>query len=100
MSANTYDLGDLVRVEASFSDALLGGAIDPDVVKLSVKAPGAETVTYTYDDDATIVRDELGEFYAHIDANATGTWFYRWWSTGDGQAAIEKRFQVRGASAV
>lgn len=97
---NTHDLGDLVRVEATFTDSVLGTAVDPDVVKLSVKSPDDVVTTYVYLTDAEIVKDAVGEYHADIDVDQAGDWFYRWWSTGDGQAAEEKRFKVRAAEAV
>jgi len=35
-----------------------------------------------------------------INVNQAGFWFYRWWSTGFGQAAQEKEFKVRTAQAM
>lgn len=100
MSANTYDVGDLVRVSTVFTDAILEGAIDPDVVKLSVKTPDGDVVTYVYGTDAIVERDSLGNFHADLDVDQSGTWVYRWWSTGDGQGASENYFKVREAQAV
>lgn len=100
MSFNTYDLGDLVRVSAAFTDVALGGAIDPDVVKLTIKEPDATVTTYVYGTDAELIKDSIGNYHADIDADQSGTWYYRWWSTGSGQAAAEKRFDVRVAYAV
>lgn len=100
MAENKYDLGELVRVSCPFTDAILGGAIDPDVVKLSVRTPAPATTTYTYGVGPVIVKDSVGNYHADIDANAAGTWYYRWWSTGSGQAADEKHFEVVQAKAV
>lgn len=106
MAYNVHDLGDLVTVSAEFTDPTLEGNADPDVVKLSVQVrteAGAllvDTVTYTYEEDAVIVRDGAGEYHADISADVSGVWFYRWWSTGTGQAAQENRFIVREAKAL
>lgn len=100
MAHNTHDLGDLVRVSGSFRDAILGGAIDPDVVKLSVRSPDGTVTTYTHGTDAEVVKDQVGEYHADINADQSGTCYYRWWSTGEGQAAEENRFVVREARAV
>jgi len=99
MANNIYDLGDKVRAKALFSDAVLQAVIDPDVVKLSVKNPAGNVTTYTYG-VSTIQRNATGDYYADLDANAAGTWYYRWWSTGTGQAAEENRFEVKAANAV
>lgn len=100
MAHNIHDLGDLVRVSAPFTLVSSGAAVDPDAVKLSVKNPSDEVTTYVYGTDAEIVKDSTGNYHADIDADETGTWHYRWWSTGNGQAAQEKLFEVRAAEAV
>jgi hypothetical protein len=94
-----HHLGDLVKLSATFLDAETGLALDPDVVKLSVKPPDpATTTTHTYG-ASSIVKDAVGEYHFNQDANADGTWYYRWWSTGNGQAAEEKKFKVVDAVA-
>ena len=98
--ANTHDLGDLVRVSAEFSDVATETALDPDVVKLSVRAPGIATVTYTYGVDAEVVKDSTGNYHADLNASVAGTWYYRWFSTGEGQAADEKSFIVADHEAI
>jgi hypothetical protein len=95
-----YDVGDSAKVTAVFTDPDTGEALDPDVVKLSVLTPGNSLTTYTYGSDAQVVKDSTGHFHALIDANAAGTWYYRWFSTGTGQAAEEKSFEVKAAHAV
>lgn len=101
MGINIHDLGDLVTVSAAFTDPENDDApTDPAVVKLSIRDPSGTVATYTYDVGADIVRDDEGEYHANIDADEPGQWFYRWWSTGEGQAAREQRFRVRQAQAV
>lgn len=98
--ANSHDLGDLVRVSAVFSDVETSAALDPGVVNLSVKTPAAVVTTYVYGTDPEIVKDSVGNYHADIDANEAGTWHYRWWSTGNGQAAEEQSYTVVAAEAV
>jgi hypothetical protein len=107
MPYNTHDYGDLVRLatydptDASptdgFRDELLGGLIDPDVVKLSVRTPAGTVTTYEYGEDAGVEKDDVGQYHADITVDEKGTWHYRWWSTGDGQASEERHFTVRAA---
>ena len=99
-SFNTHDLGDLIRVSGVFSEQESGDTLDPDAVYLSVRNPDGEVTTYTYGTDPEIVNDSTGHYHADIDADAAGNWHYRWWSTGTGQAAEEKRFKVSEALAV
>jgi len=92
--ANVYDYGDLVRVSAVFSN-IAGAAQDPDVVFLQVLNPAGVTTEYEYLVDVGVVRDLQGHYHYNVDANAPGVWWYRWYSTGAGQAADEYRFKVR-----
>ncbi len=101
MPNNTYELGELVKVTVEFTDEDTGNVIDPDAVKLSVRSPANVTTTYTYGVGAVIVRDSQGNYHANIDTTQLpGAWYYRWWSTGNGQTAREKRFDVRAATAI
>ncbi len=97
---NQHDLGDLVKVSAVFKNAETQVALDPEVVKLSVRPPSGTVTTYTYLDDATITKSSTGNYAANIDANEAGRWSYRWWSTGNGQAAEESFFEVLAAQSV
>lgn len=95
----TYDIGDLVRVPAEFTNAA-GTSIDPSVVKLTVKKPGVAATIYTYGTDPEIVKDAVGEYHADVSVTAhPGFWHCRWWSTGTGQAAEEYKFKVRTLNA-
>ena len=100
MPFNYYNLGGYVRVWATFKDGATGGVIDPDTVKLSIKTPAGTVTTYTYGVDANVVKEDVGKYYTRIDANEPEFWWYRWWSTGFGQAAAEREFKVRTARAV
>ncbi len=90
---NEYEKGDLVSVQATFTNAA-GGLQDPGAVYLSVRAPNGTVTTYTYGVTAAIVRDSLGTYSSDISATASGTWRYRWYSDGAGQAADEDVFYV------
>ena len=92
-SVNVYQLGDLVRATGTFTTAA-GAALDPSVVKCSVITPLAVTTTYTYGTDAALVKDSAGIYHVDVNAASVGTWHYRWFSTGTGQAADEGWFVV------
>jgi hypothetical protein len=99
MGYNIHDLGDVVRVSSEFTDPQLGGVIDPDTVKLSIRSPDGAVVTLEYGVD-DIAQDDVGQYRADISVGQSGTWHYRWFSEGNGQAAEERRFVVREAQAV
>jgi hypothetical protein len=94
--ANTYDKGDLVRVSAAFTSA--GAAIDPTAVTAKYKTPAGTTTTLVYGTDGALVRDSAGNYHVDVDADEVGTWYYRFASTGTGQAASEEAFRVRATA--
>lgn len=97
---NVYDIGDLVDLRAYFTQPSDGVALDPTTVNLSVRRPSGEVTTYTYSDDVQLAKASTGEYYAQITVDEEGIWYYRWWSSGVGQAAEEDSFEVRGAMAL
>lgn len=93
-----YDVGDLARLSAVFTDAA-GAAIDPTVVKLAYQPPGGSVTTLTYGTDP-IIKDSAGHYHADLSVTASGAWYYRWYSTGTGQAAEEGVFEVRARAVI
>lgn len=93
-SYTVHDLGDVVRVRATFTiNEIL---TDPSAVFVKIKPPSGTVTTYEYGVD-DVIRESAGIYYFDIDANEVGWWWYRWLSTGTGQAAAERKFQVRTA---
>ena len=90
-----YDIGDLARITAAFTDGTSGAAIDPTAVSLTYKDPAGTLKTLVYGTDNALVKDSTGNYHADINVTLNGTWTYRWFSTGTGQAASEGTFQVR-----
>lgn len=94
---NQYSKGDLVRCSASFADSA-GTATNPTAVLCQVKTPAGTTTTYTYGTDAELVRASTGNYYVDVDASLVGTYHYRFYSTGTGQAADEGSFRVKDSN--
>ena len=92
--ANTYDIGDLVRVTGTFTNAA-GTATDPAVVKFSYRDPSENITTLTYGTDAAVVKSATGIYYSDVSIDEAGVWWFRWFSTGTGQAAGESWVDVR-----
>jgi len=88
-----YQVGDLVRVTGAFTTAA-GVATDPAAVVGKYRDPSGNTVSLTYGVDAALVRDGVGVYHIDINANQADWWFYRFYSTGTGQAASEGKFYV------
>ena len=100
---NKYDLGDLVLVRGTFTDFDSEDPLDPTTVKLSVRDPSGNVETYIYESlgtGNTLDKESTGVYSKEIDCDEAGDWFYRWFSTGNGQAAKERHFEVLPARAV
>ena len=91
---NQYQRGDLVRCTASFATSA-GVATDPTAVRFQVRDPANVTTEYVYGTDAELVRSAAGAYYVDVNANQAGTWRYRFYSTGTGQAADEGAFRIK-----
>ena len=96
---HTHDLGALVKVTGIFTDEE-GDSLDPTAVKMSWRTPAGVNTTKVYVTDAEVVKEEPGEYYVLLDANESGLWYYRWWSTGTGQAAKEFQYSINIAKTV
>ena len=90
---NTYDVGDLVRCFGKFTDQN-GTVLDPTNVYFSFKNPAGTTTTYHYGVDAQLIKDSTGNYHVDVNANATGIWYYRFFSTGTGQTSSEGLFTI------
>ncbi len=90
-SISTYDIGDMVRIEARFVGSDLGN-VDPSTISVSVETPSGVTTTYTF--PTQIQRRSSGVYYIDVEATEHGTWVYRWASTSV-KAAEEGRFIIR-----
>lgn len=96
--ANTYDVGDLVRVTGTFTDAD-GAATDPDVVRIKYQDPSGNDTTDLYGTNNT-VKSATGVYYLDIDIDEAGTWYYRVegeTSAQVGQGAAESFFEAKAS---
>lgn len=91
-----YEKGDLVYVQGTFTDPLNSdAAVDPTAVYVTFKDPSGNVTTYQYGVDAELTKASTGVYRANIDADEAGMWYYRWYSTGTGQASEPGHFKVR-----
>ena len=93
MANNTYDIRDVVRITAAFTQS--GSALDPTTVSLIVRTPDGALTTYVYPTDAALVRVSLGNYRLDFAVTQAGQHWYRWVTTGTGAAAEESWFAVR-----
>ena len=95
--ANTYDIGDLVRITSAFTTQA-GTAVDPSTVTARVKDPSGTTTVFTY--PATVTKDSTGNFHADFVPTLAGVHYYRWEGTGAAVAASESFFYVAQSSVI
>lgn len=89
-----FPKGSLVRLTASFTNAI-GDPIDPDVVSARVRTPGGVVTEHTFGDSpGDIATDGVGEYHLDVIATQAGEWWFRFESSGNGQAANEHKFTV------
>jgi uncharacterized protein YfaS (alpha-2-macroglobulin family) len=92
-----YGMGDLVRMSAKFTATSTGLPVDPSTVTVKVRNPSGAVVTYVFGTDSALVHDGLGQFHVDVPVTAQGVWYYRFESTGSGQAANEQSFFVKAS---
>lgn len=91
-----YDKGDLIRCSAAFTISSTGAAIDPTKVYFKVEDPSGNVTKYEYGKDDQLKKEtgSTGNYYVDVDGDESGTWHYRFWGIGMGQAAAEGSFMV------
>jgi hypothetical protein len=98
MSANSYALGKVVRVEGTFAQN--GIAVDPTTVSVVLRRPDGIKRTYVYGTDAEVIRQATGIYYLEYPTVLAGQHWYRWSSTGNGASAGEKAFVIEPSNAL
>lgn len=88
-----FDKGDEIRVQTTFTDGD-DVATDPDNVFFKFTDPSNNTASYTYGVDAELVKDSTGVYHVDIDCDESGEWRWKFYSTGNGQAADEDSFII------
>jgi len=94
--AHTYDIGDVVRCTATFTDAD-GLEVDPTTVKFSYRDPAGNKATYEYGIGSEVVRTGPGAYYVDLPVDVAHTWRIRWEGTGANKAAGESFFIIRSS---
>lgn len=81
---NTYALGTRVRTTATFTD-LVGSPVDPDTVRVYVKAPDGVESSYTIADG--VQHPQTGTYSYAFLLDQRGIWTYRWEGVGGADVA-------------
>lgn len=87
--ANTYSIGDLVELTATFTTVATGDDIAPTTVVITVEAPNGATSTPDVSNPST------GVYTAEVSITLPGTYRWRAVGTGAAQAALDSFFLVR-----
>ena len=92
VSVNTYDQGDVVRLDAIFK---VGTTLtDPTTVTLKVKDPAGNTTSHV-GVAGGLSNPSVGLWRRDEPVTVQGEYWYRWEGTGAAQADEEGRFYVR-----
>lgn len=94
--ANAYDVGDVVRLSAAFTNSA-GTAVDPSSVTVQYRqwlVDPASFTTLVYGVNS-VVKASVGNYYHDLAVNSDGEWRYRWNGLGVNAAGAEERFMVR-----
>ena len=91
----SYDIGDVVRVTGTFTDAD-GVATDPTTVTGKYTDPSSNTTT-----DSSPTNSATGVYYFDIEVDEAGSWKYRLEGktvTATNQGAAEGSFEVNASN--
>jgi hypothetical protein len=79
--------GQTVRFCTVVMDHLNGDAlVDPDGLKLTLRAPDGTTIEFIYPDDTDVVHDQLGRFHVDHVLDQPQLWTWRWETIGESYA--------------
>lgn len=88
MAIDAYDIGDTVRLTATFTNESAANA-DPTTVTVSIRAPDGTVTT------PTATQSSTGVYYCDLAVTMAGVWRYRFAGTGALVAAGEGQLFVR-----
>ena len=98
MSITVYDIGDVSRIAAAFTD-ISAVAADPSAHSLVYEDPSGNVTTLVYGVDAEVVKASTGNYYVDLALDESGDFHYRWVSTGTGAGAQQGQLMVKPTQA-
>ena len=96
--SNIYDIGDSVRLSATFTSA--GVVADPTTVTFRLEDSLGNVTTYVYGIDSQLVKDSTGVYHVDIALTRSGNYHYRFNGAGAVIAASEVRFEVNRSAII
>jgi hypothetical protein len=90
----SYQIGDKIRIGATFRDPATRTTTDPDIVRFRFKLPTGPESVYVFGTDAPLVREAVGVFHVDLPITEKDEWWYRWEADGTTGVVAEKSLQV------
>lgn len=95
-SIGNYDIGDLIRLRATFVSTDLVTPADPSTMIFRVLSPATTVACYAFGvQAASVARAGVGAYYKDITPDVYGNWAYNALATGGIQAVDEWTFTVK-----
>jgi hypothetical protein len=97
--ANTWDVGDNIVIENTYTTGTPPAAVDPTSLTLKIKLPNKTEVSYELGVDEELVKDAVGIYHVDYLLTLPGQYWYHWLAVfTEDQTADEKYFLARQTS--
>lgn len=93
MATNTYDIGDMVKLQSTFTVSDV--ATDPTTITFTLREPNNTVTTYVYGTDSQLVKSGTGIYYVNWTVRMSGKHRWRMVGTGACVAAAEGTIDAR-----
>lgn len=90
---NTYDVGDLVRLDVAIT--ISGSYVDPNYLVLGIKNPDEVTSYFVYSVDPSFIKDGVGKYHYDYYVSDYGQYVYKFQASGTAWGTDEEIFVVR-----
>jgi hypothetical protein len=95
-SIGLYDVGDMIRLRATFVSTDLITPADPSTMIFRIQSPATAVACYAFGvAAASVARAGVGAYYKDITPDVYGQWVYNALATGGVQAVDEWTFTVK-----
>jgi hypothetical protein len=95
-SIGLYDVGDMIRLRATFVSTDLITPADPSTMIFRIQSPATAVACYAFGVvAASVARAGVGAYYKDITPDVYGQWVYNALATGGVQAVDEWTFTVK-----
>jgi hypothetical protein len=84
-----YVKGDSVHFHNEFRDPHTDALVDPTAVVFKYETPAGAQTTLTYGSSVELTKSSTGKYQAAVTLDASGTWHFRWETTGTYKGADE-----------